>query len=162
MDLATDDGTGQWDAAVPAHPRPPARVAGPHNGHLTFRRLLGSLAGSLYTAGLFACTMLPLPDPAELDCSGGPVIQLRPLQFLADIRNETAGLSTAGMLTPRVTLPRPVTVWQRWFAMLLDWLGIGVLSTAFAVVLGTVLQVAGWVRPAHGMEVLLNVMPSYT
>lgn len=222
-------------------------------GHLTFRRLLGSLAVSLYAAGLFAYTMLPLPVPAELDCSGGSAIQPRPFQFLADIRKETAGLSTAGMLTSRVTLqvvfnvvlflpwgmlvrgffkrgwvlatvtaflgslliettqytglwflypcsyrladvddliantaggligaliaplflawmpasrqlastrslPRPVTVWRRWFAMFLDWLGIGTLATVCTVGLNMVLQVTGWARPAHGMEILLTAL----
>ncbi|WP_058954819.1 VanZ family protein [Kocuria rhizophila] len=67
-------------------------------------RLLGALAVSLYAAGLFAYTLLPLPVPAELDCTGGSQVQLRSFQFLADIGHETAGLSVTGMLTARVTL----------------------------------------------------------
>ena len=75
-----------------------------HYGRLTVPRLLGALAVSLYAAGLFAYTMLPLPVPAELDCTAGSQVQLRPFQFLADIGYETAGLSVTGMLTARVTL----------------------------------------------------------
>ena len=73
-------------------------------GHPPLRRIIGSLAVSLYAAGLFAYTMLPLPEPGSLDCSGGSAIQLVPFHFLQDIRTQTAGLSTTGMLTSRVTL----------------------------------------------------------
>ncbi|WP_369059965.1 hypothetical protein [Kocuria rhizophila] len=75
-----------------------------HYGRLTVPRLLGALAVSLYAVGLFAYTLLPLPVPAELDCTGGSQVQLRSFQFLADIGHETAGLSVTGMLTARVTL----------------------------------------------------------
>ncbi|QPT54460.1 hypothetical protein [Rothia kristinae] len=37
-------------------------------GHPPLRRIIGSLAVSLYAAGLFAYTMLPLPEPGSLDC----------------------------------------------------------------------------------------------
>ena len=224
-----------------------------HYGRLTVPRLLGALAVSLYAAGLFAYTMLPLPVPAELDCTGGSQVQLRPFQFLADIGHETAGLSVTGMLTARVTLqvvfnvvlflpwgvlvrgffkrgwvlatvtaflgsllieltqytglwflylcsyrladvddlimntlggllgallaplllawkpssrqvastrsaPRPVTVSRRWFGMLLDWLGLGVIGTAATVAWAMMLHVTGWQRPDHAVEVLVTVL----
>lgn len=44
-----------------------------HYGRLTVPRLLGALAVSLYAAGLFAYTLLPLPVPAELDCTAATV-----------------------------------------------------------------------------------------
>ncbi|MBG7588466.1 VanZ family protein [Rothia sp. BD8] len=222
-------------------------------GHPPLRRIIGSLAVSLYAAGLFAYTMLPLPEPGSLDCSGGSAIQLVPFHFLQDIRTQTAGLSTTGMLTSRVTLqvvfnvvlflpwgmlvrgffkrswltatvtgflgslliessqytglwflypcayrladvddlianttgaligavvaplflawmpssaelaatrrvPRPVTVWRRWFAMLLDWLGIGVVTLAASTAAAMLFHVTGWQRPSAGIQGTTTVL----
>lgn len=73
-------------------------------GRLTAKRLIGSAAVAVYAAGLLSFTMLPLPAPGELDCSDGSAIQLHPFQFVSDIREQTASLSTASALTSHVVL----------------------------------------------------------
>lgn len=65
-------------------------------GSWNLARLLGSLAVSLYGASLITYTLLPLPDPAELQCAAGlRTPQLRPLRMVDDI---TAALRDRGSL----------------------------------------------------------------
>lgn len=104
MDLAARDGPRRRDAAVAAGARPAAGVAVPALRPSDRASAAGCAGPSFYAAGLFAHTLLPLPVPDELDCTGDSQVQLRPFQFLADIGYETAGLSVTGMLTARVTL----------------------------------------------------------
>ena len=53
-------------------------------------------------------------------------------------------LLAAGCEHPLRAAPRPVTVWRRWFGMLLDWLGLGVLRTAATVAWAMLVHVTGW------------------
>ncbi|MDO5065867.1 MAG: VanZ family protein [Propionibacteriaceae bacterium] len=56
-------------------------------GAWNLARTLGSLAVSLYGSALVTYTLLPLPDPATLNCGTGlRVPQLTPLRLVGDIR----------------------------------------------------------------------------
>ncbi|MBT2587049.1 VanZ family protein [Arthrobacter sp. ISL-95] len=74
-------------------------------GRFTWRRFLGAAGLSVYGVALVAYTLLPLPDPALLQCPlGGSSFQAVPFQFLDDIQRETAGLGITGTLASRATL----------------------------------------------------------
>ncbi|MDR2380259.1 MAG: VanZ family protein [Bifidobacteriaceae bacterium] len=53
-------------------------------GRLTVRRAVFSLGLLIYILGIWAYTLLPLPNPAEIRCSG---TQLVPFYFLSDMTN---------------------------------------------------------------------------
>lgn len=96
-------------------------------GRLSVRRLLGTAALAIYGVALVAYTLLPLPSGdlsvwcAEHGVGGA---QLHPLQFLADIRRDTAGLSLLATL-------RSVAVLQVVFNVLL-FIPWGVFARGFA------------------------------
>lgn len=70
-------------------------------GSWNLARLAGSLAISLYGAALISYTLLPLPDPATLECrAGSREPQLTPLRFVDDISSEFGAYdSLTGLLT---------------------------------------------------------------
>lgn len=74
-------------------------------GRFTSWRFVGAAMIALYGVALVAYTLLPLPDPAQLQCAAGSQsLQPIPFNFLADIHRETAGLGPLQILTSRVTL----------------------------------------------------------
>lgn len=73
-------------------------------GGLSFRRLLGAAAVSVYAVALVAYTLLPLPE-LRADCGGGGGgIELVPGHSIGDIVRETEGLSLLRTVTSRATL----------------------------------------------------------
>lgn len=62
-------------------------------GRFTSWRFVGAAMIALYGVALVAYTLLPLPDPAQLQCAAGSQsLQPIPFNFLADIHRETGGL----------------------------------------------------------------------
>ncbi|MFJ2369233.1 VanZ family protein [Microbacterium sp. NPDC087665] len=73
-------------------------------GRMSFRRLLGAAAVSVYAVALVAYTLLPLPD-MRANCGVSIAgVELIPGHSIADILGETQGLSLVGTLTSRATL----------------------------------------------------------
>lgn len=96
-------------------------------GRLSGWRLLGAAAVAVYGVALAAYTLLPLPSgDLAAWCAqygvGGP--QLRPLQFLADIRHDTAGMGLAATLRSAAVLQVVFNV-----VLFVPW---GVLGRGFA------------------------------
>lgn len=73
-------------------------------GALSFRRLLGAAAVSVYAVALVAYTLLPMPTVRANCGAGGGGIELIPGHSVGDILRETEGLSLLGILTSRATL----------------------------------------------------------
>lgn len=76
-------------------------------GRISPARMLGTAALVVYGVALIAYTLLPLPsgDLAQwCGANGVPGAQLDPLQFIADIRTDTAGLGVKATLTHTTTL----------------------------------------------------------
>jgi len=73
-------------------------------GRLSFPRLLGAAATSVYAVALVAYTLLPLPDVAANCGVSGAGIELIPGHSVGDILRETRGLSFVSALTSRATL----------------------------------------------------------
>ncbi|MFJ4175739.1 VanZ family protein [Microbacterium sp. NPDC089696] len=73
-------------------------------GGLSFRRLLGAAAVSVYAVALVAYTLLPLPDLRANCGAGGGGVELIPGHSIGDILRETEGLSLLRTLTSRSTL----------------------------------------------------------
>lgn len=69
-------------------------------GRLSGRRLLGTAAACVYGVALIVFTLFPLPTIAEA-CGGptGAKLQMVPFQFVADIAEETRGLSLPAAAT---------------------------------------------------------------
>lgn len=65
-------------------------------GRLSFLRLAGAAAVSLYGVALATYTWLPLPANEYCAAHPGRALQLVPFTFLEDIARETAGMSLAG------------------------------------------------------------------
>lgn len=64
-------------------------------GRLSFLRLMGAAAVSLYGVALATYTWLPLPSNEFCAAHPGRALQLMPFSFLGDIARETAGMSMA-------------------------------------------------------------------
>ncbi len=92
-------------------------------GRVTARRLLGTCAVSIYLAGVFAYTMLPLPPPSGPRCSSSPSPNPVPLHFLGVVRENTAGLPLDQALTSHALLQVVFNV-----VLFLPW---GVLARGF-------------------------------
>jgi glycopeptide antibiotics resistance protein len=73
-------------------------------GTLSFRRLLGAAATSIYAVALVAYTLLPLPDAAANCGVSSAGIELIPGHSVGDILRETQGLSLLAALTSHATL----------------------------------------------------------
>ncbi|WP_314096891.1 VanZ family protein [Microbacterium foliorum] len=73
-------------------------------GALSFPRLLGAAAVSVYTVALVAYTLLPLPELRDNCGAGGGGLELVPGHSVGDILRETQGLSLLGVPTSRATL----------------------------------------------------------
>lgn len=111
-------------------------------GRFTWRRFLGAAGLSVYGVALVAYTLLPLPDPAALDCvSGGRTIQLVPFDFVADIHRETAGLGAVATLSSRVFLQVMfnVVLFVPWGAIARRYFSRGVLASVLSGFLASVL-----------------------
>ncbi|MFT0847694.1 VanZ family protein [Actinomycetaceae bacterium L2_0104] len=68
------------------------------HGQFSFRRMLGWLGVCVYTTALFVYTFMPLPSDRVAWCAEHNVgYNLEPFAFIADIREETAGMSLAQM-----------------------------------------------------------------
>ncbi|WP_263121103.1 VanZ family protein [Cellulomonas sp. RIT-PI-Y] len=96
-------------------------------GRLSALRLFGTAALAVYGVALIAYTLLPLPSgDLALWCAqhGVDGAQLRPFQFLADIRRETAGMSL-------VAAAKSIVVLQVVFNVLL-FLPWGIFARGFA------------------------------
>ncbi|MEV7972543.1 VanZ family protein [Cellulomonas sp. NPDC089187] len=113
-------------------------------GRLSARRLLGTAALAVYGVALIAYTLLPLPsgDLAQWCAEHGVGgVQLHPLQFIADIRRDTAGLGLRSTLTSvavlqvvfNVLLFLPWGIFARGFA------GWGVLRSTVTAALASLL-----------------------
>lgn len=73
-------------------------------GRMSFRRLLGAAAVSIYAVALVAYTLLPLPE-MRANCGVSLAgVELVPGHSIADIIHDTRGSSLAGTLTSRATL----------------------------------------------------------
>lgn len=73
-------------------------------GTLSFPRLLGAAAVSVYAVALVAYTLLPLPEVRANCAAGGGAVELIPGHSIGDILRETQGLSLIGTLTSRAAL----------------------------------------------------------
>lgn len=73
-------------------------------GRLSFPRLLGAAATSVYAVALVAYTLLPLPDVTANCGMSSAGIELVPGHSVGDILRETQGLSFVSALTSRATL----------------------------------------------------------
>lgn len=73
-------------------------------GTLSFRRLLGAAATSVYAVALVAYTLLPLPDTTANCGLSAAALELVPGHSIGDILRETQGLSIVSTLTSRATL----------------------------------------------------------
>lgn len=76
-------------------------------GRISPARMLGTAALVVYAVGLIAYTLLPLPSGDLVQwCAKNavPGVQLNPLQFIDDIRTDTAGLGLKATLTHTTTL----------------------------------------------------------
>ncbi|MFJ4225288.1 VanZ family protein [Microbacterium sp. NPDC089695] len=73
-------------------------------GALSFRRLLGTAAVSIYAVALVAYTLLPIPDVRANCGAGGGGVELVPGHSIGDILRETEGLSLLRTLTSTATL----------------------------------------------------------
>lgn len=73
-------------------------------GRLSFRRLLGAAATSVYAVALVAYTLLPLPDTTANCTLGTAGLELVPGHSIGDILRETQGLSIVSTLTSRASL----------------------------------------------------------
>lgn len=73
-------------------------------GALSFRRLLGAAAVSVYAVALVAYTLLPIPEVRANCGAGGGGLELVPGHSIGDILRETEGLSLLRTLTSRATL----------------------------------------------------------
>ncbi|MCG7288442.1 VanZ family protein, partial [Cellulomonas sp. ACRRI] len=103
-------------------------------GRLSGARLLGAAAVAVYGVALLAYTLLPLPSgDLAAWCArygvGGP--QLRPLQFVADIRRDTAGLGLGATLRSAAVLQVVfnVLLFVPWGVLVRRYLGRGVLAS---------------------------------
>ncbi|WP_203667329.1 VanZ family protein [Cellulomonas pakistanensis] len=113
-------------------------------GRLSGWRLLGAAALAVYGVALLAYTLLPLPagDLAAW-CArygvGGP--QLRPLQFVADIRRDTAGLGLAATLRSAAVLQVVfnVLLFVPWGVLARRYLGWGVLASTLSAAAASLL-----------------------
>ncbi|MEE2570321.1 VanZ family protein [Pseudarthrobacter sp. J64] len=119
-------------------------------GRFTWLRFFGAAGLSVYGVALVAYTLLPLPDPADLQCPpGGSVFQGVPFNFISDIQRETAGLGITGTLTSRATLQVAFNVilfipWGVIARRYLSWsIPVAVLSGAAASVLIELTQFTG-------------------
>lgn len=106
-------------------------------GRLSAWRLLGAAAVAVYGVALLAYTLLPLPSgDLAAWCArygvGGP--QLRPLQFVADIRRDTAGLGLAATLRSAAVLQVVfnVLLFVPWGVLVRRFLGWGVLASTLS------------------------------
>lgn len=106
-------------------------------GRLSGWRLLGAAAVAVYGVALLAYTLLPLPSgDLAAWCArygvGGP--QLRPLQFVADIRRDTAGLGLGATLRSAAVLQVVfnVLLFVPWGVLARRYLGWGVLGSTLS------------------------------
>ncbi|MFB4351159.1 VanZ family protein [Microbacterium sp. CR_7] len=73
-------------------------------GALSFPRLLGAAAVSVYAVALVAYTLLPIPEVRANCGAGGGGLEVVPGHSIGDILRETEGLSLLRTLTSRATL----------------------------------------------------------
>ncbi|WP_186307504.1 VanZ family protein [Microbacterium sp. 1.5R] len=73
-------------------------------GALSFPRLLGAAAVSVYAVALVAYTLLPIPEVRANCGAGGGGLELVPGHSIGDILRETEGMSLLRTLTSRATL----------------------------------------------------------
>src|SRR6478736_5103092 len=106
-------------------------------GRLSGPRLLGAAAVAVYGVALLAYTLLPLPSgDLAAWCArygvGGP--QLRPFQFVADIRRDTAGLGLGATLRSAAVLQVAfnVLLLVPWGVLARRYLGWGVLGSTLS------------------------------
>jgi len=106
-------------------------------GRLSGPRLLGAAAVAVYGVALLAYTLLPLPSgDLAAWCArygvGGP--QLRPFQFVADIRRDTAGLGLGATLRSAAVLQVAfnVLLFVPWGVLARRYLGWGVLGSTLS------------------------------
>src|SRR5699024_8493945 len=106
-------------------------------GAPSLRRLIGTAAVAVYGVALVAYTLLPLPSGDLVQwCAAHGVgrAQLTPLQFLADIRRETAGLGLRATLMSRSVLQvvLNVALFVPLGALLRRYAGRGILTSTLA------------------------------
>lgn len=113
-------------------------------GRLSGWRLLGAAAVAVYGVALLAYTLLPLPSgDLAAWCAqygvGGP--QLRPLQFVADIRRDTAGLGLGATLRSAAVLQVVfnVLLFVPWGVLARRYLGRGVLGSTLSAAAASLL-----------------------
>lgn len=73
-------------------------------GRMSFRRLLGAAAVSVYAVALVAYTLLPLPEMRANCGVSAAGVELIPGHSIVDIIRDTQGLSLVGTITSRATL----------------------------------------------------------
>lgn len=74
-------------------------------GQLSFRRIVGWAAVCFYFTGLVVYTLVPFPEDPQAFCASTHVgYNLRPFEFIADIRTQTAGMGLRDALTSAVVL----------------------------------------------------------
>lgn len=106
-------------------------------GAPSLRRLIGTAAVAVYAVALVAYTLLPLPSGDLTQwCAANGVqgAQLTPLQFVADIERETAGLGLRATLMSRVVLQvvLNVVLFVPLGALLRRYAGRGILTSTLA------------------------------
>ena len=74
-------------------------------GQLSFRRIIGWAAVCVYFTGLAVYTLVPFPEDPQAFCASTHVgYNLHPLEFITDIRTQTAGMGLRSALTSAVVL----------------------------------------------------------
>lgn len=113
-------------------------------GRLSGWRLLGAAAVAVYGVALLAYTLLPLPSgDLAAWCAqygvDGP--QLRPLQLVADIRRDTAGLGLGATLRSTAVLQVVfnVLLFVPWGVLARRYLGWGVLGSTLSAAAASLL-----------------------
>lgn len=105
------------------------------NGQFSFRRMLGWLAVCVYTTALFVYTLMPLPPSRAEWCADHHVgHNLTPFAFIADIRDETAGLTPAQIARsfPVLQVAFNVVLFLPFGAIMRRYLGRGILLATVA------------------------------
>lgn len=105
------------------------------SGRVSLARLIGWAAVCVYFTGLFVYTMLPLPEDAAAFCAAHTVgANTRPFQFVADIREHTAGYSAARVLRSTVFLQAAfnVILFIPFGVILRRYVGLGIAVTTLA------------------------------
>src|SRR5699024_7042940 len=125
-------GTRSADGCVPTWSGQASRYGAP-----SLRRLIGTAAVAVYGVALVAYALLPLPSGDLVQwCAAHGVgrAQLTPLQFLADIRRETAGLGLRATLMSRSVLQvvLNVALFVPLGALLRRYAGRGILTSTLA------------------------------